>query len=352
MQGMPRPSVYWLLALVPVSFVCEFALHQPILIFVASCLAIIPLAAVLGRATEELAIHSGPRIGGLLNATFGNITELIISVLLIAAGEFTVVKASLIGSILGNLFLVMGASVLAGGIRYREQSFSIRSAGVHASSLLLAVTALLMPALFVNTTPSTPSQRLSISIVVAVVLVVLYVAALLFTQVTHVGLFHTPQSDERAEWSRRRAILVLLTAALVVGVESEFLVGSLEPTVHALGLSRVFVGLVVVAIIGNAAEHASAVFFAIRNKMDVAMEISFGSSTQIALFVAPLLVFISILLGHPMDFVFSGLEVIAVALATIIVAAIVLDGRTNWLEGAQLLGAYVIIAATFFFVAG
>jgi Ca2+:H+ antiporter len=191
-----------------------------------------------------------------------------------------------------------------------------------------------------------------ISAVVAVVLIALYGAALLFTLVTHVHLFRAPASDEKAEWSRGRAIGVLLGAALLVGVESEFLVGSLEPTVKALGLSKVFVGLVIVAIIGNAAEHASAVFFAIRNKMDVAMEISFGSSTQIALFVAPLLVFVSLLIGHPMDFVFSGLEVIAVALATIIVAAIVLDGRSNWLEGAQLLGAYVIIAATFFFVSG
>jgi Ca2+:H+ antiporter len=352
MQGMRRPSIYWLLALVPVSFVCEFAVRRPIVVFVTSALAIIPLAAVLGRATDQLAIHSGPRVGGLLNATFGNITELIISVLLISAGEFTVVKASLIGSIVGNLFLVLGGSILAGGLRYPEQSFQIRSAGVHASSLLLAVTALLMPALFVNTSPSTPSQRLSVSVVVAIVLIVLYVSALLFTQVTHAGLFRTPKSDERPEWSRRRAILVLLAAALVVGVESEFLVGSLEPTVQALGLSRVFVGLVVVAIIGNAAEHASAIFFAIRDKMDVAMEISFGSSAQIALFVAPLLVFISILIGHPMDFVFSGMEVIAVALATISVAAIVLDGRSNWLEGAQLLGAYVIVAATFFFVGG
>ena len=352
MQALRRPSVYWLLVLVPISVFCEFGLRQPILTFATSALAIIPLAAVLGRATEQLAIHSGPRAGGLLNATFGNVAELIISVLLVAAGEFTVVKASLIGSILGNLFLVMGASVLAGGLRYPEQSFSIRSAGVHASSLLLAVTALLMPALFVNTSPSTQSQRLTISVVVAVVLIVLYVAALLFTQVTHVGLFRTPESDEKPVWGRLTSILVLLVSAVVVGIESEFLVGALEPTVQALGLSRVFVGLVVVAVIGNAAEHASAVFFAIRDKMDVAMEISFSSSTQIALFVAPLLVFVSILIGHPMDFVFSGLEVIAVALATISVAAIVLDGRTNWLEGAQLLAAYVIIAATFFFVGG
>jgi Ca2+:H+ antiporter len=351
MQGMPRPSVYWLLVFVPVSLLFEFLLKQPVAIFATSCVAILPLAALLGRATDELAIHSGPRVGGLLNATFGNITELIISILLVAAGEFTVVKASLIGSIVGNLFLVLGASILAGGLRFREQEFSMRSAGVHSSSLLLAVTALLLPALFVNTTPSTPSQRLVISAVVAVVLMVLYGAALLFTLVTHVHLFRAPESDERADWSFRRAILVLLLAAIVVGVESEFLVGSLEPTVHALGLSKVFVGLVIVAIIGNAAEHASAVFFAIRNKMDVAMEISFGSSTQIALFVAPLLVFVSLAIGRPMDFVFSGLEVVAVALATIIVAAIVVDGRSNWLEGAQLLGAYVIIAVTFFFVA-
>jgi Ca2+:H+ antiporter len=350
MQGMPRPSVYWLLVFVPVSLVFEFVLKQPVAIFATSCVAILPLAALLGRATDELAIHSGPRVGGLLNATFGNITELIISILLVAAGEFTVVKASLIGSIVGNLFLVLGASILAGGLRFREQEFSVRSAGVHSSSLLLAVAALLMPAIFVNTTPSTPSQRLVISAVVAVVLILLYGAALLFTLVTHVHLFRAPASDEQADWSFRRAILVLLLAAIVVGVESEFLVGSLEPTVHALGLSKVFVGLVIVAIIGNAAEHASAVFFAIRNKMDVAMEISFGSSTQIALFVAPLLVFVSLAIGRPMDFVFSGLEVVAVALATIIVAAIVVDGRSNWLEGAQLLGAYVIIATTFFFV--
>jgi Ca2+:H+ antiporter len=350
MQGMPRPSVYWLLVFVPVSLVFEFVLKQPVAIFATSCVAILPLAALLGRATDELAIHSGPRVGGLLNATFGNITELIITILLVAAGEFTVVKASLIGSIVGNLFLVLGASILAGGLRFREQDFSVRSAGVHSSSLLLAVTALLMPAIFVNTTPSTPSQRLVISAVVAVVLMVLYGAALLFTLVTHVHLFRAPASDERPDWSFRRAILVLLLAAIVVGVESEFLVGSLEPTVHSLGLSKVFVGLVIVAIIGNAAEHASAVFFAIRNKMDVAMEISFGSSTQIALFVAPLLIFVSLAIGRPMDFVFSGLEVVAVALATIIVAAIVVDGRSNWLEGAQLLGAYVIIATTFFFV--
>ena len=350
MQGMPRPSVYWLLVFVPVSLVFEFVLKEPVAIFATSCVAILPLAALLGRATDELAIHSGPRVGGLLNATFGNITELIISILLVAAGEFTVVKASLIGSIVGNLFLVLGASILAGGLRFREQEFSVRSAGVHSSSLLLAVAALLMPAIFVNTTPSTPSQRLVVSAVVAVVLIVLYGAALLFTLVTHVHLFRAPASDEQADWSFRRAILVLLLAAIVVGVESEFLVGSLEPTVRALGLSKVFVGLVIVAIIGNAAEHASAVFFAIRNKMDVAVEISFGSSTQIALFVAPLLVFVSLAIGRPMDFVFSGLEVVAVALATIIVAAIVVDGRSNWLEGAQLLGAYVIIATTFFFV--
>lgn len=349
---MRRPSVYWLLVFVPISAVIALVTHQPLATFATSALAIVPLAALIGRATEQLAIVSGPRIGGLLNATFGNITELIISVFLVAAGEFTVVKASLIGSILGNLVLVLGASLLLGGLRFTEQKFSTRGAGVQTASLLLAVFGLLMPALFVNTSPSTPTQRFVISAVVAVVLILLYGAALVFTLITHVNLFRTPATGERAEWSARHAALVLLVAAVVVGIESEFLVSSLGPTVQALGLSRVFVGLVIVAIIGNSAEHASAVMFALRNKMEVTLEIAFGSSTQIALFVAPLLVFVSLLLHNPMDFVFTGLEGIAVALATIIVGQLVLDGRSNWLEGAQLLGAYVIIAVSFFFVGG
>ena len=347
-----RPSLYWLLAFVPISFFADFGTGQPLLVFVTACLAIIPLAGLIGRSTEALAVHSGPRVGGLLNASFGNFTELVVAILLVAGGEFEVAKASLIGSIVGNIVLVTGAAFFAGGLRHKEMLFSNRSAGVQTSSLLLAVLALLMPALFVNLNPTTGGQRLVVSVVVAGVLIALYAAALLFTNVTHSHLFRVPAAGEQAEWSRNRAALVLSISAVVVGVESEFLTRTIEPTVAALGISRIFIGMFVVAIVGNAAEHSSAVLFAVRNKMDISLEIAFGSSTQIALFVAPLLVFVSLAIGHPMDFVFSTFEVAAVGLSTLIVAVAVLDGRTNWLEGLQLLGAYVILGVSFFFVGG
>jgi Ca2+:H+ antiporter len=347
-----RPSLYWLLVFVPISLAAVFVVRQPLVVFVTACLAIVPLAGLIGRSTASLAIHSGPRVGGLLNATFGNLTELVIAVLLVSAGEFEVVKASLIGSIVGNIVLVTGAAFFAGGLRHKELFFSNRSAGVQTSSLLLAVLALLMPALFVDLNPNTGGERLIVSVVVAAVLIGLYVAALLFTNVTHSHLFRAPTSAEKAEWSRGRAVAVLLVTAIVVGVEAEFLTSTIGPTVAALGVSRIFIGMFVVAIVGNAAEHAAAVLFAIRNKMDIALEIAFGSSTQIALFVAPLLVFVSLAIGHPMDFVFSPFEVAAVGLSTVIVAVAISDGRTNWLEGLQLLGAYVILAVSFFFVGG
>ncbi len=347
---MPRPSLAWLLVFVPISFVADLVLHQPVLVFATACLAIIPLAGLIGTATDQLALRAGPRVGGLLNATFGNVTEMIIGVLLVRAGEFEVVKASLVGSILGNLVLVLGAAYLAGGLRYKEQRFSSRSAGVHSSSLLLAVSGLVMPAVFVFTSAETAAQRQVVSVTVATVLIVLYIAALFFTLVTHTHLFRAPETGEQPEWSATRATVVLLVAAVVVGIESEFLVDSLAPTVESLNISRVFVGLFIVAIVGNAAEHASAVFFAWRDRMEIAIEIAFGSSTQIALLVAPLLVFISLVIGRPMDFIFTAFEVVAVALATLIVAVISLDGRSNWLEGLQLLGVYAILAVSLFYV--
>jgi Ca2+:H+ antiporter len=347
---MRRPTLDWLLVFVPISLFAELFIQRPVVVFATTCLAIVPLAGLIGRATDQLAIRSGPRVGGLLNATFGNVTELIIGVLLIRAGEFDVVKASLIGSILGNLGLVLGGSYLLGGLRFKEQRFSARATAVHASSLLLAVTGLLMPAVFALGPGDTAPQREVVSIAVASVLIVVYLAALLFTLVTHTYLFGFRPTGEEATWSTRRAVGVLLVAAAVVGVESELLTTSLDPTVHALGLSKVFVGLIVVAIVGNAAEHASALIFAYRNKMEVAIEIAFGSSTQVALLVAPVLVFVSLFLGRPMDFVFNVPEVAAVGLATLIVTVISLDGRSNWLEGLQLVGVYVILAVSFFYV--
>ncbi len=338
---------------VPVSLAVGPLMHQPVVVFVTSCLAIIPLARLIGQATDQLAIRAGPRVGGLLNATFGNVTELIIAILLVRAGEFEVAKDSLVGSILGNLVLVLGAAYLAGGLRFSEQRFSARMTAVHASSLLLAVTALMMPAAFVLSQPDTRAEREVISVTVAAVLILLYGASLLFTLVTHSRLlrtFRSPTEEERPEWSWSRAIVVLLLAAVVVGIESDLLVGSLEPTVLALGVSRLFVGLFVVAVVGNAAEHAAAVVFALRNRMDVSIEIAFGSSTQIALLVAPLLVFVSLALGRPMDFIFATPEIVAVALATLVVSVISMDGRSTWLEGLQLLGVYIILGVSLFYI--
>jgi Ca2+:H+ antiporter len=345
-----RPSLDWLLVLVPVSVVLQLAGGNDLLIFLTSAGAILPLAGLIGRATDQLALHTGPRIGGLVNATFGNVTELVIAFFLILDDQVDIVKASLTGSIIGNLLLVLGLSFLLGGLKHEEQTYNARAATIHATSLVLAVTGLLMPALFALGGRESFAQREVVSGTVAAVLMILYAAALLFTLVTHEHLFRTPSPEEHPEWSRRQAVGMLLVATAFVALEAEFLVSSLEPALEDLGLSEFFVGLIVIPIIGNAAEHSSAIMFALRNKVDVTLEIAIGSSTQIALFVAPALVFISLFVGHPMDFVFSTFEVAAVALSTILVFMISSDGRSNWLEGAQLTGAYAIMAISFFFV--
>jgi Ca2+:H+ antiporter len=345
-----RPSLDWLLVLVPVSVVLQLAGGNELLIFLTSAGAILPLAGLIGRSTDQLALHTGPRIGGLVNATFGNVTELVIAFFLILDDQVDIVKASLTGSIIGNLLLVLGLSFLLGGLKHEEQTYNARAASIHATSLVLAVTGLLMPALFALGGRESFAQREVVSGTVAAVLMILYAAALLFTLVTHEHLFRTPSPEEHPVWSRRQAVGMLLVATAFVALEAEFLVSSLEPALEDLGLSEFFVGLIVIPIIGNAAEHSSAIMFALRDKVDVTLEIAIGSSTQIALFVAPALVFISLFVGHPMDFVFSTFEVAAVALSTILVFMISSDGRSNWLEGAQLTGAYAIMAISFFFV--
>jgi Ca2+:H+ antiporter len=342
LRSLFRSPLSWLLVLVPVAAAGEYVLHNELLVFFAAAGAILPLAGLIGHATEELAVHMSPRVGGLLNATFGNVTELIIAIFLILGNEIEVVKASLTGSILGNLLLVLGLSFFVGGIRHHEQRYDAKVAGMHAASMMLAVIGLLMPAVFVLTTGHHGLfQREVVSGTIAAVLIVLYLGSLVFMLVTHRTPHPTPEG-EHAEWSRK--------ATVVVAYMAELLVGALEPALEELGLSKFFVGLILVPIIGNAAEHGSAVLFAAKNKVDIAIEIAIGSSTQIALFVAPALVFISLAVGHPMDFVFSTFEVAAVGVSTLIVSMISLDGRSNWLEGAQLVGAYTIIAISFFFV--
>jgi Ca2+:H+ antiporter len=345
-----RPSLNWLLVFTPVSLIAEVT-HQPLLTFITAALAIVPLAGLIGRATDQLAICIGPRLGGLLNATFGNLTELIVAVLLIAAGNVEVVKASLIGSIVGNLLLVLGVSLFVGGLGRSEQAFSARAAGVHTASLVLAVAGLGVPALLVAASPSlSGGDREIVSAGVAATLIALYASALIFMQFTNAHLFRTPESSEQPEWSRAMALAVLLGAALLVGLESELLVSALNPALQTLKISPIFVGLILIPVIGNAAEHASAVFFAIRDKIDVTLEIAVGSSTQVALFVAPLMVFISLLMGRPIDFVFTGFEIGAVFVATLIIAVISRDGHSNWLEGLQLISVYVIVALAAFFL--
>src|SRR5260370_20257479 len=345
-----RPWINWLLVFTPASLIAALP-HQPLLTFITSALDIVPLAGLIGRATDQLAIRVGPRLGGLLNATFGNLTELIVAVLLMAAGNFEVVKASLIGSIVGNLLLVLGLSLFVGGLRCGEQAFSARAAGVHTGSLVLAVAGLGVPALLIASSPNVSAgDREVVSAGVAATLIVLYASALLFTQFTSAHLFRTPASTEQPEWSRALAAGVLLGAALLVGLESELLVSALNPALQTLKISPIFVGLILIPIIGNAAEHVSAVFFAIRDKVDITLEIAVGSSTQVALFVAPAMVFVSLVLGRPMDFVFTGFEIGGVFIATLSIAVISRDGHSNWLEGLQLISVYVIVALAAFFL--
>ncbi len=328
-------------------------------LFVASCLAIIPLAGWMGKATEHLAAKVGEGIGGLLNATFGNAAELIIALIALSKGLTGVVKASITGSIVGNILLVLGLSVMAGGFKFPEQRFNRTAAHALAVTLLLAAIGLIIPSVFHRTAGAVPggwtpaaAQRLSLAI--AAVLFASYLAMLWFSLRTHRQLFSGGAADEEehgaAGWSRGRSILVLVVATVFVALISEFLVGTVEAARASFGLTEVFVGVIVVAIIGNAAEHSSAVLMAMKNKMDLSLGIAVGSSLQIALFVAPVLVFASYGLGHPMDLEFTLAEAIAMFVAVIAVGQITSDGESNWLEGAQLLALYVILGILFFFL--
>ena len=347
---MLKPRLAWLLVFVPVAIVLELTHADPVIIFAVSALAILPLAGQIGHATEDMAARSGPQIGGLLNATFGNVTEMIIAFFLILEGELEVVKASITGSIIGNVLVVLGLAFLVGGWTREEQTFNRASAGLHSASLVIAVVGLMMPSLFSFTPEASGFRTEAVSVGVAIILIAVYILSLLFSFKTHKALFRSTEHSEEPKWSLGRALGVLAGATVLVGLMSEFLVGALEVTTEELGLSKLFVGLIVVPIVGNAAEHSSAIFLAAKDKMDVSVEIAVGSSTQIALFVAPMLVFVSLLVGQPMDLIFSGIEIAAVAFSALILGFITLDARSNWIEGAQLVAAYLIMAVSFFFL--
>lgn len=352
----------FLLVFVPISVVLKyFAPHTPtnqVLLFVSACLAVLPLAGMMGHATDELAKHLGPNVGGLLNATFGNAAELIIAVFALQAGELEVVHASITGSIIGNLLLVLGLALLVGGWKRAVQTFNRTLAGMHSSMLLLAVAGLMVPALFVHARPGLAHVHAEtrvpavwhLSLWVAAVLIGVYLLGLFFSLRTHVALFNTVDEAEPPHWTQGKSLLVLGVATAFVAWMSEMLVHSVTPMTRTLGLSPIFVGVIIIPIIGNAAEHATAVTMAAQDKMDVALGIAIGSSTQVALFVAPLLVFLSIPFGHQLSLIFTQGELVAVAFAVAIVAIVSLDGETHWLEGAQLLAVYAIIALAFWLV--
>jgi Ca2+:H+ antiporter len=349
---------------IPIAIALELAHADAVLIFAAAAAGVIPTAALMGRATEELAHRAGPGIGGFLNVTFGNAPELIIAFFALNEGLQEVVKASLIGSILGNILLVMGAAMLVGGLKRERQTFNATAVSVQSSMLLLAAVALVMPTIFQLVSggglPQVGKERVnfgsdleSMSLIVSLILLASYAGGLLFSLRSHRALFNpTSEAEEHMDepWSVRKSALTLAGAGLAVGVMSEILVGSIAEASHTIGLSEFFVGLIVVAIVGNAAEHWVAIYFASRDKMDLAVNIAIGSSAQIALFAAPLLVLISFLVGpNPMALVFNGFELGAVLLAILIANHVTHDGESTWYEGVQLLAVYAVLGVVFFY---
>ena len=339
---------------VPLSFIGSF-LHWPsVAMFIIYCLTIIALAGFMGRATESLAIVMGPRIGGLLNATFGNAVELIISIFSLKAGLVGVVLASLTGSVLGNLLLVAGLSFFIGGTKYKRQKFNVYDARHNAGLLIFAVVvAFVIPEVFTQNMGE--SSTMSLSVGISIILILLYLAALFFKLVTHRGVYQPSkgegeeaQEEEIPEWSKKKAITVLALATLAVAFVSEKLVHTFSEVGETFGWSELFIGVIIVAIVGNAAEHASAIIMAYKNKMDVAVEIAVGSTLQVAMFVAPVLVLISLMFSTNMPLVFTLPELISMVTAVLLMIMISNDGETNWFEGLTLLAAYFIMGIGFY----
>jgi Ca2+:H+ antiporter len=366
-EGAP----YVLVPFIPIAVLLEIVHASPTLVFATSALGVIPTAALMGRATEELAERSGPGIGGLLNVTFGNAPELIIALFALGAGLQEVVKASIVGSIMGNCLLVLGASAFIGGLRRERQRFDATAAVTQSSMLLLAGVALVMPAVFELVEglglPGPNEERIDyegtvehLSIAVALVLIASYAAGLFFSLKTHRDLFNPVggtedepdpiQHGDAEPWTVKKSVIMLAVAGLAVGLMSEILVGSITEASEAVGLSEFFIGVIVVAIVGNAAEHWVAVLVAWKDKMDLAVNIAIGSAAQIALFVAPVLVLCSLVIGpHPMALVFNGFELSGVLLAIWIASHVTNEGETTWYEGMQLLAVYAVLGIAFFY---
>ncbi|HEV7920873.1 MAG TPA: calcium/proton exchanger [Thermoanaerobaculia bacterium] len=354
---MKRIAQWVLYATIPVSIALQFMDTGLVLQFVMSCIAVLPLAAWIGVSTEQLAHRMGPTYGALFNATFGNFAEMVIAILAIRAGLPDVVRASLSGSILGNLLFVAGLSMLFGGWKRETQKFNALAAESQAGQLILAAAAMLVPALFFRSAVQAHHPELihQVSIGTAVILIISYACGLWFSFRTHKERLSATAAEHAAPdevWSMKRAIGLLLFSSVLMGVVAEGLVHAVGQAGAAWGLNQVFLGFIVLAVVGNAAEHSTAVMLAMRNQMDTALNISMQSSVQIALFVTPLLVFLSYPLGHPLDILFTPFELLAVGLGVAIFAYLVMDGETNWYEGIQLLAVYAIIAVALYFLPG
>jgi Ca2+:H+ antiporter len=350
-----------LLLFIPISLAAHFLEWGATIVFITAGLGIIPLAAYMGMATEEIAVVVGPNLGGLLNATFGNATELILAFIALQAGLIGVVKATITGSIISNLLLVMGFSMFLGGLRYKEQKFQPTAARINASSMNLAVVAILLPTAVDYTSSGIGDATIQkLSVAVAIVLILVYGLTLLFSMKTHSYLYDVGMAELEDEVADTEAeikakvnlsfwIPILLLITLAVAFESELLVDSLEEATENLGLTRLFTGVILLPIIGNAAEHATAVTVALKDKMDLSVSVAVGSSMQIALFVAPVLVIAGWIIGQPMNLDFNPFELIAVAVAVLIANSISSDGESNWLEGSLLLATYALLGLAFYF---
>ncbi len=345
-----------LLIFAPVALAAELLRWSPLVVFAASALAIVPLAGFLGDATEALAAKTGPRIGGLLNATLGNAAELIITIMAILGGQMALVSASIIGSILGNVLLVLGAAILFGGVRHGIQRFDREQAGMDATLLFLAAIAISVPSLFNAAIEPNAIKVEWLSVMTAVVMLGVYVLAIAYMlfgrqpKPEEAGPAAPPPEHNGPHWSLPASLGVLALSVAAIALFSEFLVSAVEPVTEQLGFSAFFVGIILIPIIGNVAEHVVAVEVAMKNHMELSLNIALGSSLQIALFVAPLLVLLSPLLGHPFVLEFNTFELIALVSASVIGALVAIDGKSNWLEGAMLLAVYLILGIAFFFL--
>lgn len=348
MPSMKRLSRYSLLILVPLSIVLDLIHFNPLIISIVAVLAIIPVTMLMARSTQDLSARAGPVVGSLMNFTFGNVFELAIAIFALRAGLVDMVKASLVGSIIQNILLVIGLSMLAGGFKYREQTFNKDSVSVASTMLLIAISGFIMPTLY---SALTGKPSLVISQAVSIALLATYLLSLVFSLFTHRHLFETKRAiEEQDGWPTRKAVLILVLSVALAALESYILVNALEPVILSTGISQAFIGLVVIAIIGNIPEISTAIGFAVRDRITQSLEIGMNSAIQIALFVVPILIFLSPLLGGQFTLAFAPFQVVGVMLAVLIINYIGSDGVCNWLEGVQLASVYAIIAIAFYFI--